>query len=97
MLHASTRDEAQRAARGLRSVGFLELAGYVDQPSAATSGSSRSTIDELERLLDGRASQVIDVREKDERDEGYIPGSRTSRTACRARRTDGVDTASGRS
>ena len=33
-------------------------------------------LDELERLLSEDAVEVIDVREKNERDEGYIPGSR---------------------
>jgi hydroxyacylglutathione hydrolase len=32
-------------------------------------------IGELEGLLDEGAVQVLDVREKNERDEGYIPGS----------------------
>jgi hydroxyacylglutathione hydrolase len=34
------------------------------------------TFDELEPLLSDEAVEVIDVREKDERDEGYIPGTR---------------------
>ena len=33
-------------------------------------------LDELERLLAEGAVEVIDVREADERDGGYIPGSR---------------------
>ena len=33
-------------------------------------------IDELERLVAADSVEVVDVREKDERDEGYIPGSR---------------------
>ena len=33
-------------------------------------------IDELEQLLEQDAVEVLDVREKDERDEGYIAGSR---------------------
>src|SRR3989441_708036 len=36
---------------------------------------ARVELDELERLLEDGAVQVIDVREKAERDEGYIPGS----------------------
>jgi len=31
---------------------------------------------ELRKLLSGGDVEVIDVREKDERDEGYIPGTR---------------------
>jgi hydroxyacylglutathione hydrolase len=74
VIHATDDDEAECAARGLRSVGFLELGGYVTKADA----SERSqTIDlhELEQLLDEGAVQVLDVREKSERDEGYIPGS----------------------
>jgi hydroxyacylglutathione hydrolase len=33
-------------------------------------------IEELERLVEEDAVEVLDVREKDERDDGYIPGSR---------------------
>jgi hydroxyacylglutathione hydrolase len=33
-------------------------------------------MEELERLLEQDTVEVLDVREKDERDEGYIPGSR---------------------
>jgi hydroxyacylglutathione hydrolase len=32
-------------------------------------------LDEVERLLEKGSVQVVDVREKAERDEGYIPGS----------------------
>jgi len=70
---ASTAAEARHAIRGLRSVGFLELAGYVlgDGPERAESVS----MEELDELI-GRGADLIDVREKDERDTGYIPGSR---------------------
>jgi len=74
VLHASSRDEAERAARGLRAVGFLELEGYVldaDSPER----TDPVEIDELERLLENDAVTVLDVREKDERDTGFIPGS----------------------
>ena len=64
--------EAELAAQGLRSVGFLDLAGYVlgggDEQMEAVA------VDDVERLLDEGAT-VIDVREKDERDDGYIPGT----------------------
>ena len=33
------------------------------------------TLDELDALIESGAT-IVDVREKDERDEGYIPGSR---------------------
>ena len=73
VIQASSAAEAESAARGLRSVGFLELAGYV-----LGGGPERMEavgLDELERLLEDGA-ELIDVRERDERDEGYIAGSR---------------------
>jgi len=74
VLHTSSHDEAERAARGLRSVGFLELEGYVVDVEANETGRS-VTLDELERLLENDAVTVVDVREKGERDAGFIPGS----------------------
>ena len=74
VLHASSRDEADRAARALRSVGFLELAGYVTEV-AETERTEPVDVAELERLLDDASITLLDVREKDERDTGYIPGS----------------------
>ena len=74
VLHASSRDEADCAARGLRSVGFLDLAGYVTD-AQADARTEPMKIDELERLLSDGTVTVLDVREKDERDTGYIPGS----------------------
>ena len=94
VIHATDADEARRAARGLRSVGFLELGGYVTKVAEATEELEPVEIAELERLLEEGSVQVIDVREKSERDEGYIPGSlnipyRLLREAGR----DSVDTA----
>jgi hydroxyacylglutathione hydrolase len=74
-IHASSIEEAERAASGLRSVGFLELAGYLVEPDASERVDPIG-LEELERLLDEGGVQLVDVREKDERDEGYIPGSR---------------------
>jgi hydroxyacylglutathione hydrolase len=65
--------EAEHALRGLRSVGFLDVPGYV--LGGGPERMSPVSVDELEQLLDDGA-QVIDVREKDERDDGYIPGTR---------------------
>jgi hydroxyacylglutathione hydrolase len=75
VIHARDTNEAQRAVRGLRSVGFLELGGYVTKAADATEELAPVEIAELERLLEDGSVQVIDVREKSERDEGYIPGS----------------------
>lgn len=70
---ASSPEDAQRAVRGIRSVGFLELAGYV--LGGGPEAMAAVPLDELERLLaDG--AELIDVRERDERDSGYIAGSR---------------------
>jgi rhodanese-related sulfurtransferase len=74
VLHASSREEAQKAARGLRSVGFLELRGYVLAP-AATARIEEVEIDELDALL-AYDAQLIDVREADEREDAPLPGSR---------------------
>ncbi len=74
-LHATSAEEAQAAARQLRAVGLLDLAGYMLE--LETSEQLRPMgIEELEALVAEDAVEVIDVREKDERDEGYIPGSR---------------------
>jgi hydroxyacylglutathione hydrolase len=75
VIHAVDGPEAGQAARGLRAVGFLELAGYVTKAADATEALEPVEIAELERLLEDGSVQVLDVREKSERDEGYIPGS----------------------
>jgi glyoxylase-like metal-dependent hydrolase (beta-lactamase superfamily II)/rhodanese-related sulfurtransferase len=92
VVHATDVGEAERAARGLRSVGFLELAGYATQ-AEATERSQPIELDELERLLEEGSVQVLDVREKSERDEGYIPGSlHIPYRLLRETGTDGLDT-----
>ena len=70
---AARADDALRAIEGLRSVAFADVGGYVLGGGDQTSGSV--TLDELDALIASGAT-VVDVREKDERDEGYIPGSR---------------------
>jgi hydroxyacylglutathione hydrolase len=74
-IHASSAREAEQAARRLRAVGLLDLAGYLVGVEAVER-IAPIAIDELERLIAGNAVEVVDVREKDERDEGYIPESR---------------------
>jgi len=81
---AADAAEAERAVRGLQSVAFGDIAGCVLGGGPETTGVA--SIDELEALMDAGAT-VIDVREHDERDEGYIPGSRhvpyrLMRTCC---------------
>ncbi len=70
---AAEEAEARASVAGLASVAVLDVAGFV-----LGGGDERTTsisLDELDGLL-GEGALVIDVREKDERDEGYIPGSR---------------------
>jgi hydroxyacylglutathione hydrolase len=73
VVQAATADEAQQAIRRLQAIGFLDVQGYV-----LGAGSERIEpvdLDELDALLaDG--AELIDVRERDERDSGYIAGSR---------------------
>jgi hydroxyacylglutathione hydrolase len=70
---ASGADQAMRAVIGLRSVAFLDVAGFVLDPGAERMESVE--LAELGAVLDAGA-ELIDVREHDERDDGYIPGSR---------------------
>ncbi len=73
-IHASSPEEAQLAAHRLHAVGLLELEGYLDGPETPER-LAPVEIEELERLLADGSAVVVDVREKDERDEGYIAGS----------------------
>jgi len=75
LIHASSPEQAEDAARRLRAVGFLELRGYVLH-APETETLAPVDIDELDRLLAENAAEVIDVRELHERDDGFIPGSR---------------------
>ena len=74
-IHAASAAEAELAARGLRAVAVLELAGYVVDPPAEEHIEPLA-VDELQSLLERDEVEVLDVREKDERDDGYIPGTR---------------------
>lgn len=74
-LCASSPGEAELAARSLHAVGFLDLEGYVADPPL-TERLEPITVAELERLLAADSVVLVDVREKDERDGGYIAGSR---------------------
>jgi glyoxylase-like metal-dependent hydrolase (beta-lactamase superfamily II)/rhodanese-related sulfurtransferase len=75
VLHASSPQEAALATRRLRAVGFLELEGYLAKPEASET-LDPVDVDELDGLLASPDVQVIDVRELDEWDGGFIPGSR---------------------
>jgi rhodanese-related sulfurtransferase len=71
----STTDEgeAEQAIRSLRSVGLLDISGYV--LGGGTETLELVSIEELDSLL-AEGAELVDVREKDERDTGYIAGSR---------------------
>ena len=74
VLHGESPEQAERAA--------AQLLPWASSSSPATSSAEATEtlepveLDELERLVADGAVDVIDVREKDERDAGYIPGSR---------------------
>lgn len=70
---AATVAEAERAIRGLHSVAFFDVAGFV--LGGGDEQTTPVTLEELDTLIASGAA-VIDVREKDDRDTGYIPGSR---------------------
>ncbi len=74
-IHAASAQDADAAAARLRAVGLLDLAGFLVEP-AATDRVEPIGLEELEQLFAADGVELIDVREKDERDEGYIPGSR---------------------
>jgi hydroxyacylglutathione hydrolase len=73
VVSAQDDDEVALAVRALHSVGHLEIEGYV------LGGGPKSldlvSIEQLDALL-AAGAELIDVREKDERDTGYIAGSR---------------------
>ena len=70
---AADEDEVVQATRALWSVGQLDIAGYV--LGGGTESLELVRIEQLDALLEAGA-ELIDVREKDERDSGYIAGSR---------------------
>jgi hydroxyacylglutathione hydrolase len=85
LVHARDDAQAQRAAASLRAVGIFDLAGWAE--AGGEELMEPVTIDELERRLAAGEVDLIDVREADERDDGFIPGSthlpyRTARQAA---------------
>jgi glyoxylase-like metal-dependent hydrolase (beta-lactamase superfamily II)/rhodanese-related sulfurtransferase len=73
VLEAEDEGQAQCAAQRLYAVGIFAVAGW-REPGDGESLAPVS-VDELEQLLADDAVQLFDVREKDERDLGFIPGS----------------------
>jgi len=75
VLHAGSPEEAGLAAQRLQAVGIFEIVGYLAEPEA-TATLEPVEVAELDDLLASGEVDVIDVREHDEHDAGYIPGSR---------------------
>jgi hydroxyacylglutathione hydrolase len=73
VVHAAGEDEAVRATRALYAVGIFDVAGW--QPGGGDERVDAVTIDELGSLLAAGEIEVLDVREADERDAGFIPGT----------------------
>ena len=73
VVSAADEREVEVAVRGLRSVGFLDLVGYL--LGSGPEVLDLVSVEQLDGLL-GAGAELIDVREKDERDTGYIAGSR---------------------
>ena len=91
VVSAASTEEAARAIRGVRAIGLLDVTGYV-----LGGGSERMdsvSLEELETLL-AAGADLIDVRERDERDTGYIAGSRN--IPYRLLALGGADVAGGR-
>jgi glyoxylase-like metal-dependent hydrolase (beta-lactamase superfamily II)/rhodanese-related sulfurtransferase len=73
LVHAVDRQEAERAARSLRAVGMFHLVGW--QPGGGAERVEPVAVDELEGMLASGEVEVLDVREADERDACFIPGT----------------------
>jgi hydroxyacylglutathione hydrolase len=73
VVHAEDEDEATRAARSLYAVGIFDIDGW--QLGGGDESVDAVTIDELEQLLASGEIEVLDVREADERDAAFIPGT----------------------
>ncbi|HEY4411469.1 MAG TPA: rhodanese-like domain-containing protein [Gaiellaceae bacterium] len=73
VIHAADEDEALRATGALHAVGIFDVAGW--QPGGGDERVDAVTLDELESLLAAGEIEVLDVREADERDAGFIPGT----------------------
>jgi hydroxyacylglutathione hydrolase len=72
-IHATDEDEAVRAAARLHAVGIFDVVGW--QVGGGDERLESVTVDELERLLAAGETEVLDVREADERDAAFIPGT----------------------
>lgn len=73
VIEAASEDDAHRAAEHLHAVGIFNIAGWREPGDGESLDSV--TIDELAEWLAADDIELIDVREKDERDNDFIPGS----------------------
>jgi glyoxylase-like metal-dependent hydrolase (beta-lactamase superfamily II)/rhodanese-related sulfurtransferase len=73
-LNAASESEARRAARGLQAVGLFSVDGYLVDADLSER-LEPLTLDDLEQMLANGGVELVDVREKTERDGGYIPES----------------------
>jgi hydroxyacylglutathione hydrolase len=85
VIEAADEAEAESAARGLWAVGIFRIAGW--RGGGGAEQLEPVTVDELERRLAAGEIELLDVREAEERDTGFIPGSthlpyRTARQAA---------------
>jgi hydroxyacylglutathione hydrolase len=74
VLYAGSEEEALQAARGLHAVGLFGIDGYLAD-AELSERLEPLTLDDLERMMSNGGVSLVDVREKDERDHGYIPES----------------------
>jgi glyoxylase-like metal-dependent hydrolase (beta-lactamase superfamily II)/rhodanese-related sulfurtransferase len=73
-LHAHDEAEAHLAAQRLWAVGIFDLAGW--REGGGSEQLDSLSIDDVAQLLASDAIQLLDVRETDERDRAFIPGSK---------------------
>ena len=73
MVDAADAADARLAAQRLWAVGVSDLLGW--RQGGGSERVEPVTIDELERRLAADEIVLYDVREADERDAGFIPGS----------------------
>ena len=73
VIETTDEAQAQSAARRLYAVGIFELAGW--RKPGDDESLEPVTMEGLERALASDEIQLLDVREKSERDHGFIPGS----------------------
>jgi hydroxyacylglutathione hydrolase len=73
-LHAGDEAEAQLAARRLWAVGIFDIAGWSE--GGGDERMESLSVEDVEQLLSADSIQLLDVRETDERDRDFIPGSK---------------------